>query len=208
MEERHRSGRLGRPDTRPATLLLRCLPNLENDRWWGKGFTEWTNVTRARPQFRGHHQSHLPADLGFYDLRLPDTRRAQADLAREYDISGFCYYHYWFTGRRLLERPFHEVLASGESDFPFCLCWANENWTRTWDGLDRNLLMDQSYSAEDDLASIRWLCETFRDPRYIRIEGRPLLLNRPRSSAELRSSSASTAGRPTWRMRSRLLASS
>ena len=114
-------------------------------------------MTRARPQFRGHHQPHLPADLGFYDLRLPDTRRAQADLAREYGITGFCYYHYWFTGRRFLERPFHEILASGEPDFPFCLCGANENWTRTWDGLDRNLLMDQSYSAEDDLAHIRWL---------------------------------------------------
>ena len=143
-------------------------------------------------------------------LRPPAARyrRAQADLAREYGITGFCYYHYWFTGRRLLERPFHEVLVSGEPDFPFCLCGANENWTRTWDGLDRNLLIDQSYSAEDDLAHIRWLCETFRDPRYIRIEGRPLLLNRPRSSAELHSSSASTAGRPTWLMRSRLLESS
>ena len=110
-------------------------------------------MTRARPQFRGHHQPHLPADLGFCDLRLPDTRRAQADLAREYGISRFCYYPYWFMGRRLLERPFHEVLASGKPDFPFCLRWANENWTRTWDGLDRDLMRDQSYSAKDDLAA-------------------------------------------------------
>ena len=140
------------------------------------GFTEWTNVTRTRPQFRGHQQPHLPSELGFYDLRLPEARQAQADLAREYGISGFCYYHYWFTGRRLLERPFNEVLASGEPDFPFCLCWANERWTRTWDGGEHCVLMDQTYSAEDDLAHIRWLCEAFRDPRYVRVEGRPLLL--------------------------------
>jgi len=164
----------------PTRLIAFYLPQFhpipENDQWWGRGFTEWTNVTRARSLFRGHQQPHLPSDLGFYDLRLPEARQAQADLAREYGISGFCYYHYWFSGRRLLERPFNEVLASREPDFPFCLCWANERWTRTWDGGVHCVLMDQTYSAEDDLAHIRWLCEAFRDPRYIRVEGRPLFL--------------------------------
>src|SRR6476619_1985423 len=131
-------------------------PIPENDQWWGKGFTEWNNVVKARPQFRGHYQPHLPADLGFYDLRLPEARQAQADLAREYGISGFCYYHYWFQGRRLLERPFNEVLHSKDPSLPFALCWANENWTRVWTGGNKEVLLAQTYSDADDLSHIRW----------------------------------------------------
>ncbi len=159
-----------------AFYLPQYHPIRENDEWWGKGFTEWTNVVKAKPLFRGHHQPDLPADLGFYDLRLPEAREAQADLARQYGIHGFCYYHYWFNGRRLLERPFNEVLASGRPGFPFCLCWANEHWTRRWDGAELQILMAQTYSVQDDLNHIRWLLKAFEDHRYIRVEGKPLFL--------------------------------
>lgn len=159
-----------------AFYLPQYHPIPENDEWWGKGFTEWTNVTKARPLFRGHYQPHLPADLGFYDLRLPEARQAQADLAKEYSIHGFCYYHYWFNGRRLLNRPFDEVLASGKPDFPFCLCWANEKWTRAWDGYSGIDLVVQHYSDVDDFAHIKWLAPVFSDPRYIRYDNKPLFL--------------------------------
>lgn len=144
--------------------------------WWGKGFTEWRNVAKARPLFEGHYQPHIPADLGFYDLRLPETRQAQADLAREYGIFGFCYYHYWFNGKQLLERPVNEVLTSGKPDFPFCLCWANENWTRRWDGGESDILMGQVYSPADDLNHIRHLIPFFFDRRYVCIDGKPVFM--------------------------------
>ena len=159
-----------------AFYLPQFHPITENNQWWGKGFTEWHNVVRARPLFPGHYQPHIPADLGFYDLRLSETRSAQAELAAAYGIHGFCYYHYWFNGRRILERPFDEVLNSRQPDFPFCLCWANENWTRAWNGGERDILIQQQYSQEDDLSHIRYLLKVFQDERYIRVAGKPLFI--------------------------------
>jgi lipopolysaccharide biosynthesis protein len=159
-----------------ALYLPQFHPIPENDAWWGKGFTEWRNVVRARPLFPGHYQPHLPADLGFCDLRVAETREGQAALAREHGIAGLCYYHYWFRGRRLLERPFDEVLASGSPELPFCLCWANEDWTRSWDGASGEILVRQEYSEDDDRAHIRHLLPAFADPRYVRVAGRPLFL--------------------------------
>lgn len=159
-----------------AFYLPQFHPIPENDAWWGEGFTEWTNVRSARPLFRGHDQPHVPSEFGYYDLRDPSVRQGQADLAAEYGIHAFCYYHYWFAGRRLLQRPFEEVLASGRPDLPFCLCWANEPWTRTWDGSNDSVLVDQQYSTEDDRRHIDWLIEAFRDERYLRVEGKPLFL--------------------------------
>jgi lipopolysaccharide biosynthesis protein len=159
-----------------AFYLPQFHPIPENDKWWGYGFTEWTNVATACPRFKGHHQPQIPADLGFYDLRLEETRVAQAELAARYGIDGFCYYHYWFNGKILLGRPFDEVLSSGQPDFPFCLCWANENWTRAWDGLEREILIEQKYSDTDNNNHIDWLIKSFYDNRYIKINGKPLLL--------------------------------
>lgn len=157
-----------------AFYLPQYHPTPENDAWWGKGFTEWTNVTKAKPLFEGHYQPHLPSDLGFYDLRVPEIREQQAQLAKEHGIYGFCYYHYWFNGRRILERPFNEVLSSGQPDFPFMLCWANENWTRIWDGGEKNILLNQVYSEQDDISHIQSLIPAFKDPRYIKVDGKPV----------------------------------
>jgi lipopolysaccharide biosynthesis protein len=156
--------------------LPQFYPTPQNDVWWGKGFTEWTSVTRTTPRFRGHYQPHLPADLGFYDLRMPEARAAQADLARQYGLGAFCYYHYWFMGDRLLERPVDELIASGQPDFPYCLCWANHHWTRNWDGQEQAMLQRQDYSVEDDHRHFEWLSRAFRDPRYLRLNGRPVFL--------------------------------
>jgi lipopolysaccharide biosynthesis protein len=168
-----------------ARLIAFYLPQFhpipENDAWWGRGFTEWTNVAKAKPLFHGHYQPHIPANLGFYDLRVPEVRDAQASLASRFGIEGFCYWHYWFNGKRLLERPFDEVLESGRPDFPFCLAWANETWSRRWLGEELSILQKQTYSVEDDVAHARWLTRAFADKRYIKVEGRPVfLIYRPR----------------------------
>jgi GT2 family glycosyltransferase len=171
---------VARPVADPVRVIAFFLPQFhriaENDRWWGEGFTEWTNVRRARPNFVGHLQPHVPGELGWYDLTDPDVRAKQAALAREHGIDAFCYYHYWFGGKRLLEAPLDAVLASGQPDFPFCLCWANENWTRRWDGLDHEILIEQRHGADDARAFVHDLVPYLTDRRYVRVNGRPLLV--------------------------------
>ncbi|WP_412850310.1 glycoside hydrolase family 99-like domain-containing protein [Chryseobacterium sp. PMSZPI] len=158
--------------------LPQFYPIPENDEWWEQGFTEWTNVTKAKPLFPGHHQPNLPTELGFYDLRVPETREKQAELAREHGIEGFCYWHYWFgNGKRILDKIFKEVLESGKPDFPFCIAWANETWKGIWHGLDNQILAEQTYpGVEDYTAHFYELLPAFKDPRYIKVNNKPLFV--------------------------------
>ena len=168
------------PAAPPVRLIAYYLPQFhpiaENDAWWGAGFTEWTNATKALPRYLGHRQPRLPADLGFYDLRQADVLRRQADLARRAGIEGFCIHDYWFSGRKVLETPLRLLLENPDIDLPFCLNWANENWTRRWDGSDHDVLLEQRYDPADADAYIASILPALRDPRYIRIEGRPVIM--------------------------------
>jgi len=160
---------------RPIAIHLpQFHPFPENDEWWGKGFTEWTNVTKAKPLFKGHYQPHLPTDLGFYDLRLEQTRIDQAELARENGIYGFCYYHYWFDGKRLMNEPLDALLESKKPDFPFMFCWANEDWSRKWEGSEDVILIKQSYSKLDAENHCRCMVPFFLDQRYIKVDNKPV----------------------------------
>ena len=164
----------GRAARAIAFYLPQFHPVPENDEWWGTGFTEWTNVARAQRLFPGHYQPHVPADLGFYDLRVPETRMAQAEMAAKYGIEAFMYWHYWFAGRRILERPFDEVLKSGEPRFPFCLGWANQTWTGIWHGAANRILIEQTYPGAGDYEKHFYhVLSAFTDERYVKVEGKP-----------------------------------
>ena len=172
-----------------AYYLPQYHPILENDEWWGKGFTDWRTVANAKPLFLGHYQPHIPADLGFYDLRLPEARIAQAQMAREHGIEGFCYWHYWLGGGKLLlERPFEQVLKSGEPGFPFCVAWANHPWKGVWFGAGERTLIEQTYPGpKDHEEHFQYLLHAFTDDRYLTVDGKPILaIHRPRDIPEVK----------------------
>jgi lipopolysaccharide biosynthesis protein len=159
-----------------ALHLPQFHPIAENDLWWGKDFTEWTNVRKAKPRFKDHDQPRIPTTLGYYDLRDETIRSAQANMAKSHGIEAFCYYHYWFNGKLLLERPLEAILESNEPKFSFCLCWANENWTRRWDGENQEVLIAQDYNNDDSKAHAKYLVQFFQDQRYLRIHQNPVFI--------------------------------
>lgn len=159
-----------------AFYLPQFHPISENNEWWGKGFTEWTNVTKSKALYNGHYQPQLPADMGFYDLRCPEVKYEQANLAKNYGVDGFIYYHYWFHGKRLLNKPIDDLVTDNNFKFPFALCWANETWARTWDGLDHEVLIKQEYSNDDHVNHAKYLAKVFLNENYIRVDNKPLFL--------------------------------
>lgn len=153
-----------------------CIP--ENDKWWGKGFTEWTNTRKAKPLFKGHYQPKTPLNENYYNLLDPKVMEEQSKLAQKYGVSGFCYYHYWFkNGKKLLEKPIEAMLKNKNISIPFCLCWANENWTRRWDGGKNEIIMEQDYGDEQEWEQhFSYLLPFFKDERYIRINNKPVFV--------------------------------
>ncbi|MGB7269925.1 MAG: glycoside hydrolase family 99-like domain-containing protein [Albidovulum sp.] len=189
------------PDVRVIAIYLpQFHPFEENDLWWGKGFTEWTNVGKALPVFAGHYQPHCPVHLGYYDLRIASVMEEQAKIAKEYGVGGFAYYFYWFDGRTIMEDPLKAMLANPRVDMPFSLTWANENWTRRWDGQENDILIGQNHSLEDSRALIHHLAAYFRDSRYIRIDNRPVFtVYRPEAIPDIRATT------DLWRAEARAL---